>query len=165
MRLTLEVVGTIDLDSGILNRNGVLDALERGKKWLARRGDIYGLLIVRFPVAQLDTLGRRDEIDFRKHVAAVIGAAIRDVDSVGRVDDHTFAAVLSDLNPGAIEIVANRLSDLVARLTKAEPAVGGVFRIGAVEVLSDDHVSGTVLERGEDLAGEAADNAMVLDRM
>lgn len=146
LKTTLEVVGTIDLDSGILNRTGVLDALERGKHWLVRRGDIYGLVIVGFPNLDPDVVDGPDAIEFRTHVAATIGAAVREVDAVGRVDHRTFAAVLSDLNPGAIAVVAQRITDLLDRLARSTPAMGGSFRVCGVEVL-EPTPSGDVLDR------------------
>jgi GGDEF domain-containing protein len=151
LKLTLDVVGTMDLDSGILNRTGILDALERGQRWLSRRGDIYGLLVVHFPDLDERVLEGADATEFRTHVAATIGAAVREVDSVGRVDEDTFGAVLADLNPGAIEIVAGRMSDLLTRLAETTPAMGGRFRLGGLEVLSAQP-SGSVLAAAIDLA-------------
>jgi GGDEF domain-containing protein len=154
LRLTLDVVGTMDLDAGILNRNGILDALERGQRWLSRRGDIYGLLVVVFPSLVADAVHGSEATEFRTHVAATIAAAVRDVDSVGRVDERTFAAVLADLNPGAIEIVAGRLRQLLERMAASTPAIGGTFKIGGLEVL-EALPSGEVLDAGLELARSA----------
>lgn len=155
LKVTLEVVGTIDLDSGILNRTGVLDAVERGQKWLTRRGDIYGVIVVRFPALDDEVRHGAESAEFRTHVAATMGATVRDVDSVGRLDDHTFAAVLADLNPGAIEIVAGRMFELLERLVESTPAIGGAFQISGVEVLSAGP-SGDVLAEALRLAGQAS---------
>jgi GGDEF domain-containing protein len=160
LKLTLEVVGTMDLESGILNRTGVLDALERGQRWLARRGDIYGLVIVRFPDLRQDAMSGPDAVEFRTHVAATVAAAVRDVDSVGRIDSTTFAAVLADLRPGAIEVVVNRLSDLLSRLLPSTPAIGGTFRLGGLEVLAV-HPSGAVLDAATRLADGAGETPVL----
>ena len=154
LKLTLEVVGTVDFDSGMLSRTGVLDALERGQRWLARRGDIYGILVVAFPSLHADARHGPEATEFRSHVAATMGAAVRDVDSVGRLDDHTFAAVLADLNAGAIEIVANRMCDLLERLVASSPLIGGSFRIAGLEVLSKSP-SGDILDKALLLTLEA----------
>lgn len=154
LRVTLEVVGTLDLDSGILNRTGILDALERGQKWLKRRGDIYGVVVVNFPALADDMRHGSEGIEFKTHVAATIGAAVRDVDSVGRLDDQTFAAVLADLNPGAIEVVAGRMGELIERLVASTPAMGGTYRISGLEVLSAA-ASGEVLDRAVQLSARA----------
>lgn len=151
LKMTLEVVGTIDLDSGILNRTGVLDALERGQRWLTRRGDIYGLVVVSFPSLTTSASEGAEAAEFRTHVAATMGAAVREVDSVGRIDERTFAAVLADLNPGAIEVVAGRVHELLERLVAATPAIGGMFRVSGIEVLAPKP-SGEVLETATRLA-------------
>jgi GGDEF domain-containing protein len=151
LMVTLEVVGTLDIDSGILNRTGILDALERGQKWLARRGDIYGLLVVHFPALDPSVVDGPDAVEFRTHVAATMGAAVREVDSVGRIDNSSFGAVLADVNPGAIEVVADRMRALLERLSATTPATGAAFGIGGVEVLAA-HPSGTVLETALELA-------------
>ncbi|HSJ28374.1 MAG TPA: hypothetical protein VLB67_09190, partial [Acidimicrobiia bacterium] len=137
--------------AGILNRNGILDALERGQRWLSRRGDIYGVLVVTFPSLVAEAVHGSESTEFRTHVAATIAAAVRDVDSVGRVDERTFAAVLADLNPGAIEIVAVRLRELLDRMAASTPAMGGTFKIGGLEIL-EAKPSGEVLDTALELA-------------
>lgn len=165
LKLTLDVVGTVDLDAGILNRTGVLDALERGQKWLSRRGDIYGLVIVAFPRLRVDELSGDDGVEFAKHIAATIAAAVRDVDDVGRIDEHTYAAVLADLNPGAIDIVTGRMTDLLERMLPSVEKIGGEFRIGGVEVLAQSHTSGIVLDTGIRLAEGADANGASLGQI
>ena len=151
LKVTLEVVGHLDLDSGTLNRTGILDALERGQKWLARRGDIYGLVVVHFPVLDPSVVDGPDAAEFRTHVAATMGAAVRDVDAVGRIDSSFFGAVLADVKPGAIQVVADRMRALLERLTATTPTIGGVFLMGGVEVLAA-HPSGAVLDAALELA-------------
>ena len=46
IKFTLDVVGTVDLDTGLLNRNGIFESIQRAQRWLVRRGDIYGVLYV-----------------------------------------------------------------------------------------------------------------------
>jgi hypothetical protein len=155
LKLTLEVVGTTDLEAGILNRTGVLESLERGRRWMARRGDIYGLVVARFPM--LRTLDPSNPVDLEliKHLAATIGAGVREVDEVGRIDDLTYAATLQDLKPGTIRIVVERLQSLLSKTLTSTPDVGH-FKIGAVEVLNAGHTSGTVLDAGIRMADQAA---------
>lgn len=157
LKLTLEVVGTVDLDTGVLNRTGILDGLERGRRWMARRGDIYGLMIVTLPeVAPADDDEQAAEL--AKHITASIGAGVRDVDDVGRIDDHTYGAVLADLKPGSVEIVAGRVRDLVARLVEYTPGTGSRFHLGAVEVLSTSHTPGTVFDAAVRMAEQSPTN-------
>jgi GGDEF domain-containing protein len=160
LKTTLEVVGTIDLDSGMLNRTGVLDALERAKHWLTRRGDIYGLIVITFPDLADEMRTGPDAGEFRTHVAATMGAAIREVDAVGTIDDRTFAAVLADLNAGAIWIVAARMQGLLERLVTTTSGIGGTYRISGVEVLSAT-ASGEVLQRTVHLTEEPDDGPVI----
>ncbi|MGF1666426.1 MAG: hypothetical protein ACFCVC_09170 [Acidimicrobiia bacterium] len=145
LKLTLEVVGTTDLDAGILNRTGILESLERGRKWMARRGDIYGLLVVRFPTIRSLDAADPNDLEIIQHLAATIGAGVREVDEVGRIDDMTFASTLADLKPGTIQVVADRVADLLAKTLRSLPDLGQ-FKVGAVEVINAGHTSGTVLD-------------------
>ena len=158
LKLTLEVVGTVDLETGVLNRTGVLDGLERGRRWMSRRGDIYGMLVVLFPRIDVEQ-DRERLIELAKHITASIAAGVRDVDDVGRIDHHTYAAVLADLKPGSIEIVADRVRSLIARLVDFTPDTGGAFKVGAVEVLSTSHTPGVVFDAALRMADSASDGA------
>lgn len=150
LRTTLEVVGPVDIETGMLNRTGILDALERGRHWLTRRGDIYGLVIVWFPDLPESLRSGIDGVEFRTHVAATLGAAVREVDSVGSLTADTFAAVLADLNAGALPIVTERIRGLVDRLVSGNRHLARAA-IGAVEVLAP-RASGAVLEAAAELA-------------
>jgi hypothetical protein len=155
LKLTLEVVGTTDLDAGILNRTGVLESLERGRRWMARRGDIYGLVVVRFPMLRALDPANDTDLELIKHLAATIGAGVREVDEVGRIDDLTYAATLQDLKPGTIRIVVERVQSLLAKTLTSTPDVGH-FKLGAVEILNAGHTSGTVLDAAIRMADQAA---------
>ena len=116
------------------------------------------MLVALFPRVAVDQPEER-LIELAKHVTASIAAGVRDVDDVGRIDNHTYAAVLADLKPGSIEIVANRVRDLVDRLVEFTPDTGGVFTIGAVEVLSTSHTSGVVYDAAIRMAESAGEGA------
>jgi hypothetical protein len=161
LKLTLEVVGTTDLDAGILNRTGILESLERGRRWMARRGDIYGLLVVRFPTLRPLDPALAEDLDVIQHLAATIGAGVREVDEVGRVDHMTFASTLADLKPGTIHVVAERVTSMVGKTIRTMPDIGH-FRVGGVEVLNAGHTSGTVLDAGLRIADQAKiDNSTI----
>ena len=164
LKLTLEVVGTVDLETGVLNRTGVLDGLERGRRWMSRRGDIYGLLMVTFPDVKVEQAAER-LVELAKHITASIAAGVRDVDDVGRIDDHTYAAVLADLKPGSIEIVADRVRGLVARLVDFTPDAGATFKVGAVEVLSTSHTPGVIFDAAIRMANSAAEGAAAVGQI
>lgn len=150
LRTTLAVVGPVDVETGTLNRTGILDALERGRHWLIRRGDIYGLVVVWFPDLPEPLHAGPEGVEFRTHVTATLGAAVREVDSVGSVSPDTFAAVLADLNAGALPIVTQRIRGLVDRLISGNRDLDRAA-IGGIEVLAPK-ASGAVLDKAADLA-------------
>jgi GGDEF domain-containing protein len=158
----LDVVGTVDLDTGLLNRNGIFESIQRAQRWLVRRGDIYGVMFVDFP--HLDVSGPADPefLEVIKHLSATIAAGVRDVDEVGRSSENSFAAVLANLDAGSLEIVAERVTRMLTKVTGTNGEPIGPFRIGGVEVLSPSHTSGTVLETAQRMAAAAADNATSL---
>ncbi len=158
LRLVMEVVGTTDLTTGISNRNGVLEAIERGRRWMNRRGDMFGVIVVRFPKMPVLDPGNAEDMELVKHLAATIGAGVREVDDVGRLDDLSFATVLADVKPGSITVVVERVTSHLLEATDTLGRAGGVFRIGAVELLSSGHTSDVILDATERLIAKAPDN-------
>lgn len=158
LRFTLDVMGTVDLDTGMLNRNGIFESIQRGQRWLTRRGDIYGALYVWLPNVNIPDAADPGYIELIKHLAATIAAGVRDVDEVGRAEDNGFCAVLANLEAGALGIVVERVQTMLEQVMSSSPAAGGVFHIGAVEVLSASHTYGTVLDTVQRLAQSAPPN-------
>ncbi len=155
MKFTLDVVGTVDLDTGLLNRNGIFESIQRAQRWLVRRGDVYGVLYVRFPDLDVSNTGDPSYLELMKHLAATIGAGVRDVDEVGRAADNSFAAVLANLEPGALQTVAERVLKLLRQVIEA-PNLTGDFQMGGVEIMTASHTYGTVLDTAERLTTQAS---------
>ncbi len=156
IRFTLDVVGTVDLDTSLLNRNGIFEAIQRAQRWLVRRGDVYGVLYVSFPDMDVSNISDPAYLELMKHLAATIAAGVRDVDEVGRAADNAFAAVLADLEPGALQIVAERVAAMLERITGTSPDLTGPFHMGGLEILTASHTYGTVLDTAERLSNKAA---------
>jgi GGDEF domain-containing protein len=154
IKFTLDVVGTVDLDTGLLNRNGIFESIQRAQRWLVRRGDIYGVLYVMFPDLDVSNTSDPSYLEMMKHLAATIGAGVRDVDEVGRAADNAFAAVLANLEPGALHIVAERVEKMLLQVTQA-PNLTGDFLMGGVEILTASHTYGTVLDTAQRLCTQA----------
>jgi GGDEF domain-containing protein len=155
IKFTLDVVGTVDLDTGLLNRNGIFESIQRAQRWLVRRGDIYGVLYITFPDLDVSNTSDPSYLELMKHLAATIGAGVRDVDEVGRAADHSFAVVLANLEPGALNIVAERVTKLLRQVIEA-PNLTGEFQIGGVEILTASHTYGTVLDTAQRLSTQAS---------
>ena len=165
IRFTLDVVGTVDLDTSLLNRNGIFESIQRAQRWLTRRGDLYGALYIRFPNLVVPEEPTPAHLELLKHIAATISAGVRDVDEVGRAEENAFAAVLADLQPGTIEIVANRVRAMLSRVAKNTPEIGDLFHIGGVEVHAATHNSGAVLDTARRLSLEAAADSINLSAL
>ena len=162
LRFTLDVVGTVDLETSLLNRNGVYESIQRAQRWLIRRGDLYGALYIRFPEMETQQEPTEEHRELLKHIAATISAGVRDVDDVGRAEDNAFAAVLADLQAGTLEVVASRVRAMLARVVRNTPETGRTFTMGGVEVRSATHNSGSVLDTARRLSLEAADGDVEL---
>ncbi len=154
IKFTLDVVGTVDLDTSLLNRNGIFESIQRAQRWLVRRGDIYGVLYIAFPDLDISNTADPSYLELMKHLAATIAAGVRDVDEVGRAADNAFAVVLANLEPGALHIVAERVTELLQKVTQA-PNLTGEFMMGGVEILTASHTYGTVLDTAQRLATQA----------
>lgn len=156
LRLTLDVVATVDLDAAILNRNGLLESLDRARRWQARRGDVYGLLVV------LLAEPLPGDVALVRHVAATIASALREVDEVARVDGSAFAAVLGDIEPGSVEVVCRRVNDVLGTVVRSEPRFPGPSRLGGIEILNTGPTSDEVLDAGLSLAADAPPGGYLL---
>ncbi len=155
IKFTLDVVGTVDLDTSLLNRNGIFESIQRAQRWLVRRGDIYGVLYITFPDLDVSNTIDPSYLELMKHLAATIAAGVRDVDEVGRAADNAFAVVLANLEPGALHIVAERVDELLRKVTEA-PNLTGEFLMGGVEILTASHTYGTVLDTAQRLSTQAS---------
>lgn len=157
LRLTLQVVGTVDLDVGILNENGIVDAIDRARRWHARRGDVFGVLAIVVP-----DLG--DEAESAADVAATIAAGLREVDDVGRLGPDCFVGILSDLAPGSLGVVADRIRGVLSRQGARPSSGAGERRIGGLEMHRSDTDARTILQRAVALARTASGAHPLLER-
>ena len=96
LRLQLDVLSTIDPLTGLLNRNGVLDALDSAADRQRRTSEPFAVLLISVP--ELDrirtTYGSLVYADYVRDTGALMGAALRDMDRLGRIDTSTFLVVM-----------------------------------------------------------------------
>jgi GGDEF domain-containing protein len=112
MRLQLDVLSTVDSLTGLLNRNGILDAVESAAQRQVRTGEPFGLLLITVPELRRIRAAEHELIylDVVRDVAALVSASLRDMDRVGRVDDMTFLSVLPWVGEDGLPSVRSRLS-------------------------------------------------------
>src|SRR3990172_12659883 len=88
LRLSLDVLTPVDLATGLLNRNGLLEAIENAARWMERRREQFGGGAIMVPGIQdlADDMARANAI---RHLGASLAAAVRAVADGGRPDDST----------------------------------------------------------------------------
>jgi len=150
LRLSLDVLTPVDLATGLLNRNGLLEAIENAARWMERRREQFGVVAIMVPGIQdlADDTARANAI---RHLGASLAAAVRAVDDVGRLNDSTFALVLRELSRPGVDAVAERLKRVVSVAMDGEPAPS-TCQIGAVLIVNDARQPSTLLGEAYDAA-------------
>ncbi len=115
LKLQLAVLATTDSITGLPNVHGILELIEDAGHRMARTGEPFAVMMIRIP--ELEGFHARGDRDcYReavRHAAALIVAALRQVDKVGRLDTTTFVATLPALTGSGVEGVIDRLTKLL----------------------------------------------------
>jgi diguanylate cyclase (GGDEF)-like protein len=116
--------GVVDELTGLANRRGFMEILRLEERRQARYGGSPILVLVDVGhVVAKSPAEQRDELLVR--VAATLAEAIRDTDTLARVDEHRFAILAIQAGGGAASIVGRlRLALELRRLQPAEVTVG-----------------------------------------
>jgi GGDEF domain-containing protein len=126
---------SVDIDTGLLNRNGLVDAVKRARLWWDRRREPFGVMAVRF--SDMVDLGSEEANDLASRIAASMSDTGRAVDDTGRIDDRTFVMVLREFQrQGAMTVVSRMRTAL--REAIADPLVTGELRFGLVVAIEGD---------------------------
>ena len=120
---------SIDIDTGLLNRNGLIDAVKRARLWWDRRREPFGVLAVRFPEVLSITEG--EGTDFATRIATTLYDTGRAVDDIGRIDARTFILVLREFQRDGAMTVVSRLR-IALREAMADPLLTSDLRFGLV---------------------------------
>jgi GGDEF domain-containing protein len=135
LRLQLAALAVVDAETGLLNRGGLMDAVAMAIQRHARLGEGFGVVAVRLPAEPDGTpLGGAETA---RHVAALLRATIRELDRAGRLDEATFAVVLTLADEQAAKAPVERILGVLAAAPLVEdvedapdPAVGVVLATG-----------------------------------
>ncbi|MFT5530912.1 MAG: two-component system cell cycle response regulator [Candidatus Poriferisodalaceae bacterium] len=167
LRLQLHVFTSTDALTGLANRNGVLDSLQGAVDRQARMKEPYSVVGMRFPqIAGL--INDHDVDDYEeaiRHLGAIFAAGLRTVDRVGRLDEITFAAVLTNCPGEHISTVIERSLMSIRALPLSVGAAEYVLDPAVVALLSGEDVvsdATVVLARAEQLLGEAVPGSDVI---
>ncbi len=120
---------SVDIDTGLLNRNGVLEAIRRASLWWDRRREPFGVMAIRIP--RLADLKPSELLPVVELVGTALGDTGRAVDDIGRLDAATFVMVLREFHRHGATTVVSRLRTAL-RQTIANPDLTDDIRFGLI---------------------------------
>lgn len=157
LRLALDILSPIDPSSGMLNRIGVIDAIQDALNWLMRRNDRFAILMVQIPaLADLYANQADDHRRLHQHLEATLAVALRRVDKVGHVDYMSFAAILREFKTVGSPDFLDRLNALLNSESDVQNGllIEPSFTLAIIKP-DPSHRAGMLLERLEAMRGKA----------
>jgi GGDEF domain-containing protein len=159
LRETLDAFLPLDVDTGLLNRNGLIEAIRRCTLWWDRRREQFAVLAVYLP--EVDNVADEDRPGLVRHLAATVAATLRQVDEAGRIDDATYVVVLRDFNREGISPITERIRLSVSTASDDQPDFTPMPRLGLCLVQSGDRFAPSAyldvaIEASHKAAGEMA---------
>lgn len=149
LRLALDVLSPVDPISGMINRNGVIDAIEDALNWLVRRSERFAILTVEVPdLARVHADGNGEHRSLHQHLEAVLTATVRRVDRVGYLDHVSYAAVLREFKSEGSTTVIERVRSIL-RVEQSENLATDALLTLAIVGPGPGHEAGRLLERIE----------------
>jgi diguanylate cyclase (GGDEF)-like protein len=134
LRLQLDVLASVDIVTGLPNVTGMMDVLENALARSIREGEPFGVMSIHIP--ELATIAERHGRDALKealrHSGAMIAAGLRQMDTVGRLDDSGFLVTLPMVVDTGIAAVIER----VMTMLKAVPLTFDGDEVGFEPVIS-----------------------------
>lgn len=159
LRLQLEMLSSTDVITGLPNLTGMVDVVGREIARSRRTGEALGVMLVEIPALRgLDASSEGALHDALRHCGAMIAAGLRQSDTVGRMDDRTFVAVLPSLTRVGAGVVVGRIDAHLRTVTLGsddEPvSVAPVFSIVLAE--GGEHEAVELVEAAARARREAA---------
>lgn len=125
LRLQLDALSMIDIATGLLSKNGLLDAIEVSLLRLQRQQEPFAVLAFRVP-GLTDMLGGDDSTgDVLRHFGSLFTTGLRELDRKARVSMDTFAAAMPIVTTVDMPGVVRRLAEVLT----AAPVVMGDHRL------------------------------------
>jgi GGDEF domain-containing protein len=169
LRLQLDALSTTELTTGLLNRSGLVEAIETALQRLARLAEPFAVVGVRIPaLAQVASAGPAEAREAVRHVGGMIAACLRDLDRTGRLDGTTFVAVAALKTPNAYAAVLDRLRTV---LTAGPVTIGDEVMDPDPQfsvVLAEPSARGeptSILQMAEELLAGASEGATPVVRL
>jgi GGDEF domain-containing protein len=152
----------LDIDTGLLNRNGLIEALRRCLLWWHRRREYFAVLVVHLPEIANSALEERPALV--RHISATVAATLRAVDEAGRLDDATYVVVLRDFRREGVSVVAERIAASLRAAAGDISGSGPEPRMG-ICLVSDrkGFVPGHYLDAAAEAATEATNGIRIVE--
>ncbi len=126
LRLQLDTLTTIDPETGVLNRHGLVDAIEMALQRLDRLAEPFALTGVHLPgLPELAAAGPERRSGLVRHVAALLSACVRSLDRVARLDERTFAVIAPTVSRRDHLVQLNRIRSVLTAAAVVPEELGG----------------------------------------
>jgi diguanylate cyclase (GGDEF)-like protein len=111
LRLQLDMLTSTDIVTGLPNSNGIAAQLQKAAARYSRSGEAFGLMHVAFPAFEriAEERGRHALEDAMRHAGSLVGAAVRQLDTVGRIDDDGLVCVMPMMSDDGVNPVVRRI--------------------------------------------------------
>jgi diguanylate cyclase (GGDEF)-like protein len=115
LRLQLDMLTSTDIVTGLPNANGIAAHLQKAAARYSRSGEAFALMNVAFPAFERigQERGRRALEEAMRHAGSLIGAAVRQLDTVGRIDDTGLVCVMPMMSDDGVSPVINRVEKVL----------------------------------------------------
>ena len=115
LRLQLDMLTSTDIVTGLPNSNGIAGHLQKAAARYSRSGEAFGLMHVSFPAFSriAEKRGRHALEDAMRHAGSLVGAAVRQLDTVGRIDEDGLVCVMPMMSDDGVAPVVNRIEKVL----------------------------------------------------
>ena len=115
LRLQLDMLTATDIVTGLPNANGIAAQLQKAAARYTRSGEAFGLMHIGFPAFPriLEERGRRALEEAMRHAGSLVGAAIRQLDTVGRIDEDGLVSVMPMMGDDGVTPVVDRIEKVL----------------------------------------------------
>ena len=103
----LDVQATIDIPTGMLNAQGMLEPIQSAMARLVRTAESFAICVIDFPGLSGQPIGVRDAA--MNHLGALLSVVTRRIDRVGRLSATTFLVVMPQMVEEAVDVVLSRI--------------------------------------------------------
>lgn len=115
LRLQLDMLTSTDIVTGLPNANGIAAHLQKAAARYSRSGEAFALMNIGFPAFDriAEDRGRRALESAMRHAGSLVGAAVRQLDTVGRIDDTGLVCVMPMMSDDGVAPVIDRVEKIL----------------------------------------------------